>query len=277
MNINIRGKSSDFDFVLKLPWTTDTYDSNPYKQLHNIQIQFARMNIAPHPIEFGRLKDSSETPYYLIEYIDGTSYSDITEVPEDEILSLHESLRILKKQKLSGIPRYETPSDYLIANHKLVEDHIWSKKASIKVQTLIEEYRSLFPKVESTTDIIGYWSGDVMHGDLWIPNIIFRNSMESLILDFDMCAYGDSRYDLCRLLGDEAIDAVPQFISDEDVNFVNSLRPLVLAYIIDWSLERLLSMESGIVESNLNTNEIRSAILGYTKDRISRLAFLLAK
>jgi hypothetical protein len=99
--------------------------------------------------------------------------------------------------------------------------------------------------------------------------------MESLILDFDACAYGDSRYDLSRLLAGDAVENIPELIPDEDVDFVNSLRPLALAFIIDWSLDRLLSMESGIVEANLNTVEIRTSILDYTEATISRLAKLL--
>jgi hypothetical protein len=77
------------------------------------------------------------------------------------------------------------------------------------------------------------------------------------------------------LIEGKQIENIPQLIPKEDLNFVNSLRPLVLAYIIDWSVERLLSMESGIVEANLNTAEIRSALIDYIKGKISRLKTLL--
>ncbi|MFW9844763.1 MAG: hypothetical protein ACFFEV_09320, partial [Candidatus Thorarchaeota archaeon] len=130
MNINIRGKSSDFDFVLKLPWTTEKLDYNPYDLLYKLQAQFARLNITPHPIEVGRLKDSSETPFFLIEHVTGTFHSKVSAVNEKELLSLRESLRILKSQKPSGIPKYETPSDFLVANHEQVMNHIWLPQAS---------------------------------------------------------------------------------------------------------------------------------------------------
>lgn len=278
MNINIRGRSSDLDFVLKLPWTTEKLDSNPYDLLFRIQAQFASLNITPHPIEVGRLKDSSETPFFLIEYVAGTIHSKVADVNEDELLSLKESLRTMKSQKPSGIPKYDDPSDFLVANHEQVMNHIWLSRASEETKNLLTQYNSLFPKIESRMDIIGFWSGDVMHGDLWIPNIMFRNSVESLILDFDMCAYGDSRYDLCRLMeGEDIEENIPTLIPDEDLNFVNSLRPLAVAFIIDWSLERLLSMESGIVEPNLNTDDIRGGILGYAQEKINRLKLLLPK
>ncbi|TFG28624.1 hypothetical protein EU528_10915 [Candidatus Thorarchaeota archaeon] len=274
-NINIRGSASGLDFILKLPWSTEKYLSNPYERLYKLGLQFARLNIASHPIEVGRLDDSCGTPFFLIEYVDGTTRSTLTDANEDEIHSLKESLRILKEQKPSGIPKYESPSDYLLANHEQVDNHPWLRRASDEAILLLDKYNSLFPKVESAMDIIGYWSGDVMHGDLWIPNIVFRKSSEVLLLDFDACAYGDSRYDLTRLIEGDELDDVPMLIPDEDLNFVNSLRPLVLSYVIDWSINRLLSMESGIVESNLNTIELRQAIIGHTKEKIARLTTLL--
>ncbi|MGY5859656.1 MAG: phosphotransferase [Candidatus Thorarchaeota archaeon] len=276
MNVNLRGKSSEFDFVLKFPWTTEKLESNPYDLLYKLQAQFARLNISPHPIEVGRLKDSSETPFFLIEYITGSTHSKVADVSEDELLSLKESLRRLKREKPSGIPQYEAPSDFLVANHEPVLNHIWLSRASEETKNLLTQYNSLFPKIESRMDILGYWSGDVMHGDLWIPNILFRNSIEALILDFDMCSYGDSRYDFCRLMeGEDIEENIPALIPDEDLSFVNSLRPLAVAFIIDWSLERLLSMESGIVESILNTDEIRAGILRYAEEKINRLKILL--
>ena len=69
-NINIRGNSSDFEFVLKLPWSNIHYKTNPYTQLYKLGVQYARLNIAPHPIEMGRLRDSTSTPYLLIEYVE---------------------------------------------------------------------------------------------------------------------------------------------------------------------------------------------------------------
>ena len=276
MNVNIRGTSSDFDFVLKLPWTTEKLESNPYDFLYKLQAQFAKLNITPHPIEVGRLKDSSETPFFLIEYVSGTAHSKIADANEDELLSLKESLRKLKKEKPSGIPKYASPTDFLVANHEQVENHSWLLRASEETKTLLTEYNSLFPKIESRMDILGSWSGDVMHGDLWIPNILFRDSVEALILDFDMCAYGDSRYDLCRLMeGEDIEENIPSLIPNEDLRFINSLRPLAVAFIVDWSIERLLSMESGVVEPILNTNEIRAGILRYAEEKINRLKILL--
>jgi aminoglycoside phosphotransferase (APT) family kinase protein len=276
-NINIRGKSSELEFVLKLPWSMTKFDQNPYTRLYELGLYFSRLDLTPQPIEIGRLSDSSRTPFYLVEYVDGTTYSAITETSENEILSLKESLRILKKQKPSGIATYRSPSDYLLVSHKQVENHSWLHQASEVTRVLVDKYESLLSRLKDKTDTLGHWSGNVMHGDLWMPNIVFRPDKKAILLDFEACAFGDSRYDLAYLLEtheDSTSVSIPALIQDEDINLVNSLRPLVLAYIIDWSLARLLSMESGIVEPNLNTATLRIQILGYVKEKIARLKLL---
>jgi aminoglycoside phosphotransferase (APT) family kinase protein len=270
-NINIHGSCSDIDFVLKLPWSTEKHQINPYKQLYETGIHYARLNVASHPIEFGRLSDLSETPFILIEFVKGTIHSTILDASPQELLSLKESLRIVKSEVPKGIPKYETPTDYLASNHSKVVEHPWLQQATTQTRKLIEEFTKSFPKVESMMDILGYWSGDVMHGDLWIPNILFRPSQEALLLDFDACAIGDSRYDLSYLMEGKRIGNIPTLISDEELIFVNKLRPLVLCYMIDWSIERLLSMESGIVESNLNSSRLRKELLSYVESNITRL------
>ncbi|MGD9395821.1 MAG: phosphotransferase [Candidatus Thorarchaeota archaeon] len=270
-NINILGSCSDIDFVLKMPWSTKKHQVNPYTQLYKTGIHYARLNVASHPIEFGRLSDSSETPFFLTEYIEGTIHSTILDASPLELLSLKESLSIVRSEVPKGIPKYETPADYLAFIHRKVMEHPWLQKATTQTRRLIEELTKLFPKVESMMDILGYWSGDVMHGDLWIPNIVFRPSQEALLLDFDVCAIGDSRYDLSYLIEGKRIGNIPTLIPDEDLILVNKLRPLALSYMIDWSIERLLSMESGIVEPNLNTLRLRKLLLSYVESNITRL------
>ncbi|MHA1287430.1 MAG: phosphotransferase family protein [Candidatus Thorarchaeota archaeon] len=277
-NINIRGQSSGFDFVLKLPALLDDFTTIPYEKQYNLNLLFSRLDIAPHPIEFGRLSDSAEIPFYLEEFVEGTTHSELTDVSESELLSLKESLRILNKQKLSGVPVYETPTDLLLTNHDSVETHDWLHKASTKTKNLIDQFDLLFPTVNLLTDDFGYWSKEVIHGDLWVPNVIFRPEQNALLLDFETCAVADSRYDLVRLLEgheENCIEHFPSLFLDEDINFINSLRPLVIAYVIDWCIERLLSMESGIVESNLNSPKIHSMVLDYGHQQLEHLKSIL--
>ncbi|TFH01079.1 MAG: aminoglycoside phosphotransferase family protein [Candidatus Thorarchaeota archaeon] len=277
-NVNFRGRSSGIEFVLKLPWSTEVFDSNPYNPIYDLSLFFSRLDIASPPLEVGRLPNSSETPFCIVEYIPGTSLPSIGKANENDLLSLKKSHQILKREKPPNIPKYESPFNYFNAIRSPVEEHDWLSKASTETLDILNQYELLLPSVVSSIEIIGYWSGETMHGDLWIPNIIFRSKRNALLLDLEACATGDSRYDLAYLLEaheSASIKEIPLLFEDEDVNFINSLRPLALTSVIDWSITRLLSMESGIVEQNLNTPNIYSMILGYVREKIVRLGFLL--
>jgi len=277
-NINIRGRSSGIEFVLKLPWSTELYEINPYDQLFNLSHYYNKLDLAASPIAVGRLPDFLETPYYIVEYIEGVTHSSLTNASEEELLSLKESHQTLKRENPPNIPKYQSPLSYLNAIRSLVEEHNWLKKASTDIRNLLYQYESLLPRVFSLIENIGYWSGETMHGDFWIPNIIFRPKRKALFLDFEACANGDYRYDLAYLIeahDNQIIEKIPVLFEGEDVDFIYSLRPLVLSCVIDWSIARLLSMESGIVEQNLNTKRIYSMILNYSQQKISRLRSLL--
>lgn len=278
-NINLRGHSSGVEFVLKLPWSVERTEINPYAQQYHLAQYFSRFDIAASPLEIGRLHDSLETPFYIVEYIKGTTYSSVSEVSADEIFSLKTSHQILREESPPGIPRYESPNSYLDAIRSLVIEHEWLPRASTELHELLYQYESLLPEVISTNEKIGSWLGDTMHGDLWIPNIVFRSGQKAIFLDFEACTTGDSRYDFAYFLeGHENTnsESISSLLGGEDVNLVNSLRPLVLACLIDWSIARLLSMESGIVEPNLSSKRIRTDMVRYVRNKIERLNSLLA-
>jgi aminoglycoside phosphotransferase (APT) family kinase protein len=277
-NINIRGKTSDFDFILKVPGIMKEYDKNPYEQQHRLAQYFSKFDLTPSPIEIGRFSDAARTPFYLIEYIEGNTYSKVTDVREDELLALKESLRILRSQKPPNLRIFGSANEYLIANHSRVQHHPWLSRARVISQKLLDQYLQLYSKVEEQTTTIDSWSGKLMHGDLWIPNVIFRSGHHAILLDLEACAYGDPLYDLASLLEvhvNTVTEKLPLLIQKEDCMNVNLLRPVVLSYVIDWSLERLLSMESGIVEPNLNTTAIYNMLVAYTREKIDRLTTLI--
>jgi thiamine kinase-like enzyme len=277
-NINIRGQSSELDFVLKLPALSTEFHTNPYKMQYSWSLFFNQLDIAARPIEIGRLSDSTETPFFIVEYIEGITHSSIENASDEEILSLKESHEILKKETPNGLPKFDSPIDYLSTIRSLVQDHIWLPNASKELGKLLHRYESVLPHLISSTETIGDWSQDTMHGDLWVPNIVFRPELTALFLDFEACAKGDSCYDLAYLL--EAHETVniaqlSNLYTDADTHLINALRPVVLACIIDWSIARLLSMESGTIEPNLNTPRIRTMMLEYSQKKINRLKSLL--
>lgn len=276
-NINIRGRSAEIDFVLKLPWFVSSHDKNPYKPLYNISLFFNRLGIAALPLSMGRFSDKMETPFIIFNYVEGLIHDSLTEFAAHEITSLKNCLQILHTQNPPSLKRYKSPSDHLTTTHALVENHEGLSNSSQELAELIDSFNEHYPVVLAYTDSLEDWSQSLMHGDLWIPNIIFQ-SRNVILLDFEACAYGNHLYDLAYLLETPVStteNILPGLILPEDMDEVNSLRPLVLAFLIEWSLERLLSMESGLVEPNLATPESRSALIGYIRSKISRLKTIL--
>ena len=276
-NINIRGHSDEIDFVLKLPSTISSHSIQPYKKLYNICLFLNHHGIAPQPLSFGRLSDSAETPFIIFEYVRGHIHETLAEFSSNEIEALKECLQILAQQKPPGFKRYNSASDYLLTAHALVENHEGFHKSSQELHDLINSFVRLYPEVLSYTNSLDEWSQSLMHGDLWVPNIVLQSG-KVILLDFENASYGCQQYDIAYLF--EAPSNTPEeqplgLLSPHEVDEVNSLRPLALAYIIEWSLERLLSVESKLIEPNLATRDSWLAVVGYTRSKISRLKSLL--
>ncbi len=277
-NLNIHGHSGGLDFVLKLPSRLASLGVGPYRYLYDVSLFFNKLGIASQPLAIGQLPDANETPYIVFEYVDGVIHDSLSDFAQAEIESLRECLHILSNQEPPGIPRFESPSDYLDSYHSLVTNHDQLSRASEKVAGLIDQVSEIYPLVLSYTDSLGEWKHSVMHGDLWVPNIVLHSEGVTL-LDFEACAFGSSFYDLAYLF--ETTVHTPEdinsfFLSSDDEHKVNSLLPLVLSFLIEWSLERLLSMEAGMVEPNLDTPRIRTSILDYTRLKMSKLRSILS-
>ncbi|MFW9976433.1 MAG: phosphotransferase [Candidatus Thorarchaeota archaeon] len=277
-NINIRGQSDGIDFVLKLPCSVSSNDIKPYKKLYDVSLFLNHRGIAPLPLYLGRLNDAKATPFIIFEFVDGVIHDTLTEFTTPEIVSLKKCLLNLSSQKPPGLREYESSSDYLIAIHSIIENHEGLSICSQELDMLIESFDDLYSKVLSYTDTLGKWHSSTMHGDLWVPNIIFQDE-KVILLDFEACAYGNRLYDYAYLLEApvNSFEYYPQRLLHEDeVVDVNQLRPLALAYLIAWSLERLLSAESGLIEPSLATPASWSAVANYTRSKISRLKNLLS-
>jgi hypothetical protein len=276
-NINIRGQSSDIDFVLKLPCSLSPHDSNLYNQLFDISMHFNKLGFAAQPLAKGKLSETNGIPFIIFEFIDGVTHDSLTDFSDHEISSLRNCLDRISQQKIPNLKRYKSPSDHVAFWYSLVENHVGLSNASQEVGALVDKFAKMYPDVLSFSDSLGLWTPSLMHGDLWIPNILFHTG-NIILLDFEDSAYGNPLYDLAFLLEtpDSTSENIPPgIVRLEEMDDVNNLRPVVLAYIINWSLERLLSMESGLIEQNLSTNESRSAIIGYTQGKISRLRSIL--
>ncbi len=277
-NINIRGQSNSIDFILKLPCSVSSFGLQPYKKLYDVSLFLNRRGISPLPLYMGRLNDSKATPFIIFEYIDGVIHNTLTEFTTTEIISLKECLLNLSSQKPPGLKEYKSPSDFLIAAHTLVEKHEGLSMCSQELDMLVASFNDLYYEALSYTDTLGAWECSLMHGDLWVPNIIFQDG-KVILLDFEACAYGNQYYDFAYLLeasADFHEYPPPGLLYSNEVVDVDSLRPLVLIYLIAWSLERLLSSESGLIEPSLPTSRVWSAVVDYTDSKLSRLKALLS-
>lgn len=277
-NLNIHGHDSNIEFVLKLPWSTENNKTNPYAHLFKIGQFISKSGISPVPLDLGHLNDSKETPFILFEFVDGNVYNSLVDLSSVQVQSLKRSLRILTQLNPPNIPLYNSPSEYLIKIQKSVENHEWLPRGSEEVTRMEQSFSSLYSDLLSTTDSYGEWSKLTMHGDLWVPNIVFRKQ-RAVLLDLEECAIGDPLYDIAYLLEasyKQEMEHNQHLVNPKIRDAVNLLRPLALSYVVVWSIERLLSMESGIVEPSINTPFIRNEILSYAKMKLARLhSFLI--
>lgn len=272
-NINIRGTYEGSNFILKLPWSIKHFDSNPYSELNELLIYLSRAKLASPPIAIGRLHDRNETPFMLLHYLDGSFHPSIADASREELLALRNTLYELSHQKPPGRRKYATPFDYFAKFYDDIANHSALSRGSKEVMALVssfqEHHKILSPKIERLEE----WSRALMHGDLWEPNILFRDGKVCL-LDFEFCSYGDPIYDLAYLLEakeNSLTDRLPDILYADYLKDVNSYRPIALIALISWSLDRLLFMDAGHVEPNLNTPLIKKNMLRYTHAKISRL------
>jgi aminoglycoside phosphotransferase (APT) family kinase protein len=272
-NINIKGRSQDYEFVLKLPWSTVHYETNPYGHLSDLLGLVSKSNLTMPPLAFGRLQDTKETPFILLQYADGHIYSSITEATREELHSLRDTLHKLSLLKPPDLQIYTTPRAYLDEMHRRVTEHEMLSSASNDVLHLTRIFDQKYDAIGQRVATLESWSQATMHGDLWGPNILFHKG-GVLLLDFELCCIGDPLYDLAYLM--EASDSpqaasIPDLISNETMERINELRPVVLMSLVGWSLERLISMDAGIVEANLISPRIRENIIQYSKTKLTRI------
>ena len=276
-NINIRGHSNDQEFVLKLPGTHYIQDAAHYRRLHDTSEYYAWRNIAAMPLCRGLLSDRMETPFIIFEYIDGVVQNSLHDFSDRDKILLKECLNNLYSTKPPSLRVFNSPSSFLEESQVFIDSHVGLSSCSQEVFQLNTSFSEILPKVLSYSDSLGTWTPSVMHGDLWGPNIVIQ-SKRAVLLDFEACAIGNRFYDFAYILETEinpSIGLLPNPLDSDETNIVSSYRVVASTYMIIWSIERLLSMEAGLVEPNLNTKESWSNFIRWTRPKISRLKEIL--
>ncbi len=276
-NINIRGHFNDQDFVLKLPGTHYIQDAAHYRRLYKTSEYYAVRNIAAMPLSRGLLSDKMETPFIIFEYIKGVVQNSLHDYSDHDKMLLKECLNSLYSRKTPSLRKYNSPSSFLEANQVFIDSHVGLSSCSQEVSQLNTSFSEILPKVLSYSDSLGTWNSSVMHGDLWGPNIVIQ-SKRAVLLDFEACAMGNRIYDFAYILETEinsSIDLLSNLLDADEMNIVSSYRVVASTYMIIWSIERLLSMDAGLVEPNLNTKESWSNFIRWTRPKITRLKEIL--
>ena len=275
-NINIRGTSEGTKFVLKLPWSKKHFDSNPYSELNGLLTHLSRSKLTYPPISIGRLPDRNETPFMLLHYLEGKLLSSIADASREELLALRNTLHELSCQKPPGLRKYATPFKYFAKFYDEITNHDVLSRGTTEVASLVRAFKEYHIKLSPKIEALEEWSRNLMHGDLWEPNILFQDGKVRL-LDFEFCSYGDPIYDLAYLLeaNEEPLtEQPPDLLYGDRMKHVISYRPIALVALIGWSLNRLLFMDASLVEPNLNTPLIKKNMLRYTHAKMSRLVSL---
>ncbi len=275
-NINIHGVSHECEFVVKLPWSTRHFAINPYGRLFDILTYLHGSNITTSALAVGRLHDKNETPFMLIEYSGGKPRTSVSHFSAAELLSLKDTLNRLSLQRPAGLPKYRTPVDYLTELHDRIAYHEVLSVSGTEVRNLASAFLRRHEWLSPQIEVLGEWSGTIMHGDLWEPNILLHAG-RAVLLDMESCSYGDPIFDLAYLL--EASDnpplkEPPPLLYADTIERVNPLRTVALTSVISWSLDRLLFMDAGLVEPSLASAQTRADIIRFVHTKLSRLASL---
>jgi aminoglycoside phosphotransferase (APT) family kinase protein len=275
-NINILGSSSGIEFVLKLPWAIKPLASF-YDFLHSVSKYYSNYGITSAPLASGMLDDDKETPFILFEYLPGDTYQNLNELDIDNLRHFKECLNVLYRQKPPDFLLHYSPFEYARAATVDIREDPLLSECSDELNLLFQEFIKTHDSILRYSEEVP-WTGKqaVMHGDLWIPNVVFQ-SEKAFLLDLESCTSGNSHLDLAYLVESPKIPInlrteLPALLTRGfDFQTIDKLRPLALAHIVGWSFDRLLSMEAGFVEPNLNTPTSRIAVMEYTREKVVRL------
>ncbi|TFG11620.1 aminoglycoside phosphotransferase family protein [Candidatus Thorarchaeota archaeon] len=279
-NLNLLARSEKGMFVVKFPPFRIVYADHPYDYQYRILHELNALDIAPEPIQMGRLEDARHTPFLILNYLQGEVINSLNELNWEKARLLDETLMLLNGSAPAGLQTYSTPDDYLAKKFGDVRSTIsLLDTASPALEQLITDLFSVEMEVKKALSLIE-WSRVPMHGDLQESNIIFKRSC-AFLLDFEECCIGDPSYDICYMYlqspsnSPTDIPKLPKFsrISFDDIFAVV---PLVLAVLVAWSIERLCYSEMDLVSPWLTSPKAFAAVMEYTREKIAMLKEFLA-
>lgn len=272
--------SKDSKYVLKLPGLVETYPANPFEEEFRVGQYLAKERICPTPMKVGRLKDSNYTPFIVHGFVNGYTCASLEETSPNDFAMLGTTLTRLSQLKIPNIMAYPSPSeymDYIMGRMEPFNEHTSeiSKDLRKRIEVLQEYARDLGEYFDEAIT----WTRKPMHADLQESNIVYQSG-KAWLLDIGSFCIGEPLYDVAYLFDQSPDMQVPQYpvellVNSDMIKNVESLRPLALISVIEWSLEYLCNYELRRIEENLSSKSNAQAVRFYIDSKIEILRQVL--
>ena len=270
-NVNIMGEVDSIRFVLKLPWVTGPSDMNRYLLLSEVSTHVSEHNLGPRALAQGNLRDAAHTPFIVLEHIDGMMIRSLGEVTAEQALALRSALDEFWTLTPSSARTHDSPHAYV---ERLLRALPSCPAESGELSGLVDGFADMRNDLFRLCSDIEQWSGRLMHGDLHEGNIVFtRNGVR--FLDLEECAYGEPMVDIAYLRvqnpSSHPAELMQETVGLVDMGAAHQYEPLALAFALSWTIEKLVALDSGLVEASLAERYPRKDMFDYTRVKLEEL------
>ncbi len=276
-NLNLLVRNGSDKYTLKFLTLMIFSDTTLYDRNASIYNALNQYGLAPRVLETGILDGPAPIPYMLVEFIDGTVYSDPTLIPDDRMRDLKVAHDKLSSLEIPGVPSYDSALhyiDHMIESMKVLVSKFdlgAAQKFALRLLDLVPDVNNIIADCP--------WSHKLMHGELSESNVVFTDQ-GAVFLDVPSVAIGEPLYDVAYLSVQHAqkvIHPPPILCGGRPTEELDSLRCLALFHVISWSIRYLHFCDIGFVEPNLSTIPIRTALVSYIENKLTYLEDLIGR
>ena len=278
-NINLRGLLGALEIVIKLPSELGPFFPDYYERLFSVTKGLHSEGIAPKPMAYGLLDDVNETPFIIMEFVEGAQCHSLIDFSLSEIVKTVILRDKMTQLKPPDLPSY-SPQGYIQSVFMPLRsmDALFSLPER-DVNLLLDRFMGAEDMLRNHSESITDWRNDFMHGDFHEGNIVFTNE-DAILLDFEYSAMGDSKIDLAYLRIQPEIPYPNRIMASLTKNEVytesfQKFEPLALSFAISWTLKNLRLLDAGCLEQNAMKGYNRSQLLNYAKAKLVQLDELL--
>lgn len=186
----------------------------------------------PTPLCISTSKDA-----FLYEYVEGTKYSELaqTENTSDSVIlarlgkslaSIHGLCDSFYEDQFQNLPRMTSPWPTLSSVQLTISQY---------VRGIGEDFHAFLSLVQDNIELFNAlgneWRSDsVIHGDLRFDNVIVSKSNEPILIDWELSAFGDRRYDLGYIIADCIFDSICRGYNQIDEKWFDKAKTFLRSY-----------------------------------------------